>query len=96
MAEYNIRACFSSKRFCDSAVQRYCRPMIHKPPTLDRDHNSDLNIKALKRRRFINQWSTLRAKGLGSRVGRSGYRVCVFLLEQNLTSGIQTPIRNMR
>ena len=33
--------------------------MINKPPPLNRDYNRDPNIKALKRRGFINHGSTL-------------------------------------
>ena len=33
--------------------------MINKPPPLNRDDNKDPNIKALKRRGFINHGSTL-------------------------------------
>ena len=35
------------------------RPLISKPPPLNREHNRDPNIKALKRRGFINHGSTL-------------------------------------
>ena len=33
--------------------------MINKPPPLNREYNMDPNMKALKRRGFINQGSTL-------------------------------------
>ena len=33
--------------------------MINEPPPLNRDNNRDPNIKALKRRGFINHGSTL-------------------------------------
>ena len=35
------------------------RPLINKPPPLNRDYNRDPSDKAPKRRRFINQGSTL-------------------------------------
>ena len=35
-----------------------CRPMIHNPPPLNGDYNKDPNMKALKRRGFINHGST--------------------------------------
>ena len=38
------------------------RPLINKPPPLNRDYNRDPNIHALKRRGFINQGSTLNPK----------------------------------
>ena len=44
-------------------------PLINKPPLLDRDYNTDPNIKALKRRGFINHGSTL---GLRYRVSGNG------------------------
>ena len=34
------------------------KPVINKPPPLNRDYNRDPNIKALKRRGFINHGST--------------------------------------
>ena len=33
--------------------------MINKPPPLNRDYNRDLTMKALKRRGFIHNGSTL-------------------------------------
>ena len=36
-----------------------CRPMINKPPPLNRDQNRDPNMKALKRKGFMNQGSIL-------------------------------------
>ena len=35
------------------------RPLIHKPPLVNRDSNRDPNNKALERRGFINHGSTL-------------------------------------
>ena len=35
------------------------RPVVNKPPPLNRDCNRDPSIKALKRRGFINRGSTL-------------------------------------
>ena len=40
------------------------RPLINKPPPHNRDYNRDPNIKALKRRGFMNQGSTLRVQVL--------------------------------
>ena len=37
----------------------YPRPVITKPPPLNRDHNRDPNVKALKRKEFINPGSPL-------------------------------------
>ena len=35
------------------------RPLNNKPPPLNRYYNRDPNIKALKRRRFVNSRSTV-------------------------------------
>ena len=35
------------------------RPLVNKPPPLNRDYNRDPNIQALKRRGFINHGSSL-------------------------------------
>ena len=50
-----------------------CRPLINKPPPINRDYNRDPNIKALKRGGVINHGSTLflvvvpgHSKGSGS------------------------------
>ena len=40
------------------------RPLITKPPPLNRDYNGDPNIKALKRKGFTNQGSTLPSKSV--------------------------------
>ena len=49
--------------------------MINKTPPLNRDYNRDPNMKALKRRGFINHGSTLSGlQGLGSVVLGSVYR----------------------
>ena len=37
----------------------YCRPLINKPPTLNRDYDRDPNIEARKRKGAINQGSPL-------------------------------------
>ena len=37
----------------------YCRPLINKPPALNRDYNGGPNTKAFKRRGFMNHGSTL-------------------------------------
>ena len=36
-----------------------CRPLVNKPPPLNRDYNRDPYIKAFKGRGFINHGSTL-------------------------------------
>ena len=43
---------------------RVCRPLINKPPPLDRDYHRDPNIKALKRRGFINHGNHGVSRGL--------------------------------
>ena len=37
---------------------RVCRPLINKPPPLNRDYNRDPSIKTFKRRGLTNQGST--------------------------------------
>ena len=37
----------------------YSRPLINKPPPLNRAYDKDLNFKALQRRGFMNHGSTL-------------------------------------
>ena len=37
----------------------YCRPVINKPPPLSRECDRDSNIKAQKKKVFINHGSTL-------------------------------------
>ena len=51
-----------------------CRPLINKPPPFNKGYNRDPNIKALKRREFINHGSTLgcRPGGLRVNVKKSG------------------------
>ena len=39
-----------------------CRPLINKPPSLNRDYKRDPNIQALKKRGFIHHGSTLYPK----------------------------------
>ena len=43
-----------------SSFQTYCRPLINKPPPLNRDDNRDPDIKALKRSGVIDHGSPLR------------------------------------
>ena len=43
-----------------------CRPLVNKPPPIDRDYDRDPNIKALKRRRLIRvlHWQICRTVGV--------------------------------
>ena len=49
--------------------------MINKPPPLNRDYSRDPNIKALKKRGFINHESTLRAYSFKFRLWGAGVEV---------------------
>ena len=49
------------------------RPLINKPPLLNRDYNRDANIRALKMRGFVNRGSTVGKNPACHSVLRSNY-----------------------